>query len=56
MTEAETPSCRICGEPAACIGQYDDEPEATASCDDCCPHTNEHGYCRLIDDERRADA
>lgn len=41
-------SCAVCGEPAACIGKYDDEPEEIASCDDCCGHSNEGGACRPL--------
>ena len=42
--------CATCGKPATCHGAYeghDDPPQD--SCDDCCGHGNEDGWCRPIE-------
>ena len=41
--------CYSCGKPATCIGSYEGhDVDPQASCDDCCGHGNEDGYCKPI--------
>lgn len=41
--------CHICGKPAACIGKYDNMTKPEPSCDECCGHGNEDGWCKRIE-------
>ncbi len=36
--------CNVCGNPAACLGSYEDAPW-TYACNDCCGHDCEDGQC-----------
>ncbi len=38
------PTCG-CGKPATCVGAYEDLENIAPSCDDCCGHGNEDGWC-----------
>lgn len=46
---AEQPTaCHVCGEPATCIGAYEDAQEDKPACDKCCAHGNEDGRCEPL--------
>lgn len=42
---AELVKCHVCGQPAACIGQYDNMTEPLPACSRCCGHCGEDGEC-----------
>lgn len=43
------PLCAHCGQPATCIGHYEDPlAKDEYACDDCCGHGNEDGHCRML--------
>ncbi len=38
--------CANCGNPATCVGRYEDMPEpGDPACDECCGHGCEGGHC-----------
>jgi len=41
---AGAPKCS-CGKPATCVGAYERPENLSCSCDDCCGHGNEDGWC-----------
>lgn len=41
-------SCAICGEPASCVGAYENATTPALACDECCGHGNEDGHCEPI--------
>lgn len=44
--------CGYCGKPATCFGQYEDPGDPPGrSCDDCCGHCNEDGWCFPINED-----
>lgn len=50
ILEAEI-KCQFCGNHATCFGSYDNSPE-DYSCDSCCGHGQEGGYCkRIVNDD-----
>lgn len=40
--------CRTCDRAATCIGQYEGHGGYAPSCDSCCGHGNEDGWCRPV--------
>ncbi len=43
--------CATCGEPAACLGRYEDEANPWEyACNKCCGHGNEDGECHMLED------
>ena len=49
-------NCAICGEPATCIGQYENMTTPEPACDECCVHTCEDGSCEPIEGHRTRSA
>ncbi len=47
---APPPACAVCGQPAACLGLYEDETQEAFACNACCGHGNEDGYCVPVED------
>jgi len=46
------PMCETCpGQPATCIGRYEDMTSDGYGCDGCCGHGCEDGECRQLYDE-----
>lgn len=48
-----TVACADCangGNLAACFGSYEDSP-IKPSCNECCGHSNENGWCKPLDEE-----
>jgi hypothetical protein len=45
-------TCATCGEPATCFGAYEDGLCPAFSCDECCGHGCEDGYCEQLDPSR----
>ena len=44
--------CALCGNPAACVGNYEDMPyPGEPACDECCGHGCEDGHCEPLYDE-----
>lgn len=43
---ARKPKCMTCGKPATCYGKY--EGVEGYSCDNCCGHGNEDGFCERL--------
>ena len=48
MRPDEWPTCWVCGKKATCIGRYMGSATDEPSCDECCGHGNEDGYCEPI--------
>jgi transposase-like protein len=48
--ETEERFC-VCGRPVSCIGRYEGAEKESPSCDTCCGHGNEDGYCSPVKDE-----
>lgn len=40
--------CIHCGNPASCVGKYDNMDGYEPACDDCCGHGNEDGHCEQV--------
>lgn len=47
---SDGPTCHVCGQPASCVGRYDDAEARAPACDQCCGHGCEDGRCWSIDD------
>ena len=47
--------CAICGEPATCVGVYEDgyEQDPAPACDVCCGHGCEDGWCVDLEEWKR---
>lgn len=46
------PRCHVCGRRATCVGVYEDpEGPRQYSCDTCCAHGNEDGWCEPLPGE-----
>lgn len=43
------PRCAICGAEAACYGSY--EGKEGYSCNSCCGHGCEDGFCEMLDSQ-----
>ena len=50
LTAPTVPACAHCGEPATCLGQYEDAPAPEYACDACCGHACEDGHCLALED------
>ena len=57
---AITPGITLCSNctvnPATCFGRYDNMEHPDYSCDDCCGHGNEDGYCEPLPAENAQGA
>lgn len=42
-------ACATCGNPATCVGRYEDMVDMEPACDECCGHGNEDGLCHRVE-------